>query len=193
MRLRPWPWPRAFLSLASRGSVLGRAVVGLGLGFFCVLGLGLGLEPCVLDSTQARSQDLKKGGGFFDRVKQLKATLIRILIAFESDSNGLSEIEAEFPAEIENSNDFSAQKQVISKKKRSSPKLRRIFRLISNASSAQITAIPLQLRHQIPSGGGCFHFLSKNRPQNTKNVQFCILFRPMGGLEPPAPTPWLRY
>ena len=46
--LGPWPWPRAFLSLASRGSVLGKAVLGLGLGFFCVLGLGL--EPCVLDS-----------------------------------------------------------------------------------------------------------------------------------------------
>ena len=28
------PWPRAFLSLASRGSVLGRAVLGLGLQFF---------------------------------------------------------------------------------------------------------------------------------------------------------------
>ena len=41
------PWPRAFLSLASRGSVLGKAV--LGLGFFCVLGL----EPSVLDSTSA--------------------------------------------------------------------------------------------------------------------------------------------
>ena len=47
----PWslPWPRAFLSLASRVSVLEKAV--LGLGFFCVLGLGL--EPCVLDSTSA--------------------------------------------------------------------------------------------------------------------------------------------
>ena len=49
--LGPWPWPRAFLSLASRGSVLGKAV--LGLGFFCVLGLGL--EPCVLDSTSGHS------------------------------------------------------------------------------------------------------------------------------------------
>ena len=39
-------WPRAFLSLASRVSVLRKAVLGLGLGFFCVLGL----EPCVLDS-----------------------------------------------------------------------------------------------------------------------------------------------
>ena len=47
--LGPWPWPRAFLFLASRVSVLGKAVLGLGLGFFCVLGLGL--EPCVLGST----------------------------------------------------------------------------------------------------------------------------------------------
>ena len=47
--LGPWPWPREFLSLASRRSVLGKAVLGLGLGFFCVLGL----EPCVLDSTSA--------------------------------------------------------------------------------------------------------------------------------------------
>ena len=47
--LGPWPWPRASLSLASRGSVLGKAV--LGLGFFGVLRLGL--EPCVFDSTSA--------------------------------------------------------------------------------------------------------------------------------------------
>ena len=40
--LGPWPWPRAFLSLASRRSVLG-------IGLFCVLGL----EPCVIDSTSA--------------------------------------------------------------------------------------------------------------------------------------------
>ena len=40
---------RAFLSLASRGSALGRAAMALASDFFCVLGLGL--EPCVLDST----------------------------------------------------------------------------------------------------------------------------------------------
>ena len=44
--LSSWPWPRALLSLASRGSVLEKSV--LGLGFFCVLGLGL--NGCVLDS-----------------------------------------------------------------------------------------------------------------------------------------------
>ena len=40
------PWPRAFLSLASRVSVLGKAV------------LGLGLEPCVLDSTSGHYHQL---------------------------------------------------------------------------------------------------------------------------------------
>ena len=49
LRLCPWPSPRAFLSLTSRGSVLKRAVLGLGLGFFRVLGL----EPSVLDSSSA--------------------------------------------------------------------------------------------------------------------------------------------
>ena len=49
LRLCPWSWPRAFLFLASRGSVLERAVLGFGL--FCVLGLGL--EHCVLDFTSA--------------------------------------------------------------------------------------------------------------------------------------------
>ena len=42
------PWPRPFLSLASRGSILEKSVFSLG--FFRVLGL----EGCVLDSTSAR-------------------------------------------------------------------------------------------------------------------------------------------
>ena len=54
------PWPRAFLSLASRGSVHGKAVIGLGLGFFCVFSLGF--ELCVLDSTSANS---KHGDDFY--------------------------------------------------------------------------------------------------------------------------------
>ena len=42
------PWPREFLFLTSKGSVLGKSVFGHGLGFFCVFDLGL--EPCVLDT-----------------------------------------------------------------------------------------------------------------------------------------------
>ena len=43
-------WPRAFLSLAWRGSVLRRAVLGLGLGFFLV-SLALALASSLVPST----------------------------------------------------------------------------------------------------------------------------------------------
>ena len=46
--LRLCPWPRAFLSLASRVSVLGKAVLGLGLGFFFV---SLALASSLVSST----------------------------------------------------------------------------------------------------------------------------------------------
>ena len=42
-------------------------------------------------SIQARSQDLEKGGGFFERVRKVQTTLTRIFIVLESVSNGLSE------------------------------------------------------------------------------------------------------
>ena len=42
------PWPREVLS-SERLSL----ALALASDFFCVLGLGLGLEPCVLDSTSA--------------------------------------------------------------------------------------------------------------------------------------------
>ena len=123
-------------------------------------------------------------------------------------------------AEIGNSNGFSAQKQVTSKKKRSSLKLRRIFRpqseipvfsaqiqVISKqkkkvftdietdfsaeignsqGSSERITATTLQLRHPNPFGGGAVFILSsKIGLKSTKNVRFCILYRPMGGSSTP--------
>ena len=68
----PWPWPRAFLSLASRVFVLEKAVLGLGLGFFCVLGLGL--EPCVLDSTSA----------VYKSYSMIRVKVIKIMLSFVS-------------------------------------------------------------------------------------------------------------
>ena len=75
---------------------------------------------------QARSQDLKKGGGgFFEREKKLQTTLTRIFIVLESESQDLSDfgrfilkIETEISAKLGNSNAFSAQKEVISIKKK---------------------------------------------------------------------------
>ena len=87
------PWPRECLSSE-------RLSLALASDFFCVLGL----EPCVLDSTsapgppsgyayvQARSQDLEKGGGYFETVRSVQTTLTRIFIDHESVSDGLSEI-----------------------------------------------------------------------------------------------------
>ena len=49
LRLSPCLWPQAFLFLASRGSVL-----GLVLELFFVPGLGL--EPCVINSTSVQEK-----------------------------------------------------------------------------------------------------------------------------------------
>ena len=46
------PWPRECLSSE-------RLSLALASDFFCVLGLGLGLEPCVLDSTSGQNTDFK--------------------------------------------------------------------------------------------------------------------------------------
>ena len=150
-------------------------------------------------------------------MRQLQATLTRIFIVLVSESHGFfgqnrkferffgpktgdlhekkkkafTEIETNFSAKIGNSNGFSAQKQVISKKKKSSPKLRRIFRPNSEIQTV-FQAESRQLRHsfgtQILLGGAVFIFSAKIGFKSTKNVQFCILYRPMGGLEPPLAT-----
>ena len=81
-----------------------------------------------------------------------------------------TEIESDFSAKNGNSTVFSAQKQVVSKKKkkRSSPKLGLIFRpksKIKNAFSHRITTSTSRLRHPFSFVGGCFQFLTKNRLQ----------------------------
>ena len=40
---------------------------------------------------QARSQDLEKGGGYFEKVRKVQTTLTRIFIVLESVSHGFSE------------------------------------------------------------------------------------------------------
>ena len=76
------------------------------------------------------------------------------------------------------------------KKKRSSPKLRLIFRPKSEIQTLFHTK-SLHLLHnfgtQFPLGGGAvFNFSPKIGLKSTKNVRFCILHKPMGG-RPPAP------
>ena len=101
-----------------------------------------------------------------------------------------AKIQSDFSAEIQNSNVFFAQNQVISKKKkkkkRSSPKFKAIF-LPKFRNFKRFRGGSFRM------GGAIFNFSQKIGLKSTKNMRFCILHKPMGGLEPPPPPPWLRY
>ena len=130
-----------------------------------------------------------------------------------------AEIESDFSAEIRNSKVFSAQSQVVSKKKekkRSSPKLSLIFRPKSKIqrffppkirwspkkkrSSPKLSLI-FRPNSEIQTfqgvlfsyGGAIFNFSQKIGLKSIKNVRFCILRKPMGGAPAPPPPPCLRY
>ena len=101
-----------------------------------------------------------------------------------------TEIGSDFSAKIGKSNNFSAQKQVVSKKKkkRSTPKLSLIFRPKSEIQ----TLFHTESRHlhhnfgtQFPLGGAVFNFSPKIGLKSNKNVRFCILHKPMGGARAP--------
>ena len=79
MSLCPCPWPRAFLFLASRGSVLGKAVLGLGL-FLCPCTWPWP-QDCFLDSTS---------GGQVDTTWQLNSKTERFLLLSPGQSNLVS-------------------------------------------------------------------------------------------------------
>ena len=141
----------------------------------------------------------------------MQTTLTRILIVLESVSHGLSqnsdeifrkfegffrpksggfqkkkkvfaEIESDFSAEIRNSKVFSAQKQVVSKKKRSSPKLSLIFRQNSEIQTFQGGLFSYW--------GGYFQFFTKNRPQKHKKRAILNTSQANGGdSSPPDPPP----
>ena len=101
-----------------------------------------------------------------------------------------TKFESDFSAKFGNSNNFAAQKQVVSKKKRSSPKLSLIFRPKSHIQ----TLFHTESRHllhnfgtQFLLGGAVFNFSPKIGLKSNKNVQFCIPHKPTGRLEPPRP------
>ena len=71
---------------------------------------------------QARSQDLEKGGGYFERVRSVQTTLTRIFIDLESVSDGLSEIWDEMSRKDRKFKGFFRPKLGISKKKKKKKK-----------------------------------------------------------------------
>ena len=112
-----------------------------------------------------------------------------------------TKIETDFSAEIGTSNVFSAQNQVVSKKKQK----KKVFTEIETDFSAEIgNSNVFSAQNQVVSKkkkkglhrlrGGCFPmgglfsiFSQKIGLKTTKNVRFCILHKPIGGLEPPRP------
>ena len=78
---------------------------------------------------QARSQDLEKGGGYFERVRKVQTTLTRIFIVLESVSHGLSENCDEISRKARKFKGFFRPKTggLQKKKKGSSLKLRLVF------------------------------------------------------------------
>ena len=156
LRLCPWRWPHSFLSLASRGSVLeGLSLasdffVSLALASSLVSSTPLrrvariwkkgGVFERVrkLQTTLTRifivleseSHGLSDFGRFILKIETDFSAKIGNSNLFQPKNRwSPKKIETDFSAKIGNSNAFSALKEVISKKnkKRSSPKLRRIF------------------------------------------------------------------
>ena len=194
---------------------------------------------------QARSQDLEKGGGggYFESVRSEQTTLTGIFIDLEAISDGLPENRDEISRKARKFNAFFRPKSgdLQKKKKRSSPKLRVIFRPKSEFQrffppkfrwspnkkkkkkrsspklrvftkaffrlnlgglqkkkkkrSSPISRLIFRPISQIQTfegglfsnGGAIFHFSQKIGLKSTKNMQFCILHKPMGGGSSPPP------
>ena len=123
-----------------------------------------------------------KRGGYFERVRSVQTILTRSLIALESVSHGLSENCDEISRKARKFKGFFRPKQgglQKRKKKRSSPKLRLIFR-----SKSEIQTFEGGL---FSNGGGYFQFFTKNRPQNHQNGAILHTSQANGGARAPAP------
>ena len=109
-------------------------------------------------------------------------------ISWSPKKKVFTEIETDFSAEIGNSNVFSAQNQVVSKKikkkikKKSSPNLRLIFPPKSEIQTFEGGLFSY-------GEGAIFNFSLKIGLKTTKKVRFCILHKPLGGVRAPPALP----
>ena len=134
-------------------------------------------------SIQARSQDLEKGG-YFERGEKCKRPWPEFSLFLNQFHTVCPKIETKFLEKLGNSNVFSAQNQVVSKKEK-----KKVFTEIETDFSAKFG------NSNVWGGAvflwaGYFQFFTKNRPQ--KHQKRAILHTSQsndGGLEPPPPPP----
>ena len=146
---------------------------------------------------QARSQELEKGGGgYFERVRKVQTTLTRIFIVIESESHGLSQNWEGISRKPRKLKRFFRPKSggLQTKKKRSSPKLRLIFRPKSQIHTL-FQAVSRHVLHNFGTQflmGGLFSiFHQKSALKAPKTCDFAYFTSQWGGSSPPRP--WLRY
>ena len=130
---------------------------------------------------QARSQDLEKGGAILKEWEKCKRSWPEFLLFLNEFHTVCPKIETKFLGKLENSKVFSAQNQVVSKKKRSSPKLRLIFR-----PNSEIQTFEGGLFFYV---GGYFQFFTKNRPQKHQKRAILHTSQANAGTRAPPPPP----
>ena len=141
----------------------------------------------ICNHNQARSQDLEKGGGgaILKEWEKCKRPWPEFSLFLNQFHTVCPEIKTEFLGKLGNSNGFSAKiRWSPKKKKRSSPKLRLIFRPKSEFQTFE---------GGLCSYGGLFSiFDKKSASKAPKTCDFAYFTSQWGGSSPPAP-PWLRY
>ena len=169
--------------------------------------------------TQARSQDLEKGGGYFERVRSVQTTLTRIFIALESVSHGLHENWDEISRKARKFKGFFRPKSGGLQKK----KKKKVFtdfetelfsaetlkfkgflaqnQVVSEKKkkrSSPILRLNFWPNSEIQTfeggcfpmgGGGYFQFFTKNRPQNHQKDAILQTSQTNGGARVPPASP----
>ena len=138
----------------------------------------------------------KKEGDFLKEWENCKRPWPEFSLFLNQNHTVYPKIETEFLGKLGNSNAFSAQKQVISKKRK-----KKVLTEIktdfsgrsghSNAFSGQITTSTSQLWHPISFGGLFSFFHQKSASKAPKACDFAYFTGQWGGSSPPPP--WLRY
>ena len=139
----------------------------------------------------------KRGGGgaFLKEWEKCKWPWPEFSLFLNQFHTVFPKIETKFLGKLGNSNVFSAQKQVVSKKKRSSPKLRLIFgpKLeIQTLFHTESSHLLLNFGTQFPLGGLFSIFHQKSASKAPKTCDVAYFTTQWGGSSPPAPS-WLRY